>query len=465
MRQQFDTEGYAMKNYLYGLQYLAPSKSIFKDEKLCFHMAGRDCWKNMSCSFCKTYLDHLDEKMKGFFTHTNSNSKHGMTIIQIFGSPCCGKDSSCAGTKSTSNVREGSANSAPTLSSSHNGATYSTASESPRGHRESSSHHNKMAKKPVASSLYEESGRCYLTAEQEEKIAALVKKIQSEIPVLVAQLKKSNVKRINPNLVISKGYAAEHLPQKSQMITLERPGGKKWHPRLHVRPDGRGYMLTTHWPNFVLDNHLQANDICIFQPTMSEKRFKMMVHLLRESSSRSLGRHANGLNSHVKKELTSTVDVNEKSSRENSRSSDRHERVLTDSGGPSKPPLYVALSGTCLTPAQEKIVKGKVTAIKPEVPIFVVTIDKNIVGCNDAFIIDFSHAAQYLPDGKQVLTLRRRSRVWRTNLHNRLMLATGEWREFARDSRLEEGDLCLFEPMKKERLAMVVHTIRRDQYT
>jgi hypothetical protein len=49
------------------------------------------------------------------------------------------------------------------------------------------------------------SGRCYLTAEQEEKIAALVKKLQPEIPVLVAQLKKSNVKRLNPNLVTCTG--------------------------------------------------------------------------------------------------------------------------------------------------------------------------------------------------------------------------------------------------------------------
>jgi hypothetical protein len=38
-----------------------------------------------------------------------------------------------------------------------------------------------------------------------------------------------------------------------------------------------------------------------------------MVHLLRESSTRSLGRH--GLNSHVKKEVASTVDVHEKSGR------------------------------------------------------------------------------------------------------------------------------------------------------
>lgn len=79
---------------------------------------------------------------------------------------------------------------------------------------------------------------------------------------------------------------------------------------------------------------------------------------------------------------------------------------------------------------------------------------------------DFSDAAQYLLDGKQALTLRRRSRAWRTSLHNRLLLATGEWREFARDSRLEGGDLCLFEPVKNEKgLAMGVHIIRGDQYT
>jgi hypothetical protein len=80
---------------------------------------------------------------------------------------------------------------------------------------------------------------------------------------------------------------------------------------------------------------------------------------------------------------------------------------------------------------------------------------------------DFSDAAEYLPDGKQALTLRQQGqgRAWRTNLHNRLMLATGEWREFVRDSGLEDGDICLFEPMKNERLAMLVHIIRSKLYS
>jgi hypothetical protein len=283
------------------------------------------------------------------------------------------------------------------------------------------------------------SGRCYLTAEQQEKIAAIVKKIQPEIPILVAQMKKSNIKRLSANLVtctgllgssmpwkqsllllvtasaeymldwisaslafsfnllnlvsiyqvIAKSYAVDHLPQKSQIITLERPGGKKWHPRLHVRPQGRGFMLSTHWPNFVRDNRLRVNDVCLFQPITSERGFRMMVHLLRESRSRtpSLGRDAHGLSSHVKKEVTSAVDAHEKSGRKdtthfqvpacrkfcilllclmknnpfspgenNSLSSDRRKRRVmeehhvlgSDSGGPSKPPLYVVLGGTCL---------------------------------------------------------------------------------------------------------------------
>jgi len=41
----------------------------------------------------------------------------------------------------------------------------------------------------------------------------------------------------------------------------------------------------------------------------------------------------------------------------------------------------------------------------------------------------------------------------------------GELGEFAVDNRLRTGDLCLFEPMKKERLAMAVRIIRSEQYS
>ncbi|OQU91357.1 hypothetical protein SORBI_3001G166100 [Sorghum bicolor] len=333
--------------------------------------------------------------------------------------------------------------------------------------------------KAFSERYYVLSARCHLTAEQKEKIVALVKKVQPEIPVLVVKMKKINVKRLNSNLVICKGYAAQHFPQESQFITLECPGGKRWHPKLHVRPDGRGYMLSTQWKNFVRDNRLREDDICLFQPMPSEKGFRVMAHLLRERSTRSSSSdgHVHGLHSHIERGLASTAHVHEKSGSENSGLLDLHKRqpvqqghqVLNDCGGASssKPPLYVVLGGTCLTPAQDKVVQEKAMAIKAEVSIFVATMNKKILGYNnEAFILDFSDAAEYLPDGKQSLTLRwqGQGRAWRTDLHNRLMLATGEWREFVRDSGLEDGDICLFEPMK-ERLAMLVHIIRSKQYS
>jgi hypothetical protein len=44
------------------------------------------------------------------------------------------------------------------------------------------------------------------------------------------------------------------------------------------------------------------------------------------------------------------------------------------------PPLYVVLGGTCLTPAQDKVVQEKAMAIKAEVSIFVATMNDKIVG-------------------------------------------------------------------------------------
>jgi hypothetical protein len=84
---------------------------------------------------------------------------------------------------------------------------------------------------------------------------------------------------------------------------------------LDLMPDGRGYLLTTRWQNFVRDNHLQEDDICLFQPMPSEKGFRVMVHLLRERSTRSSSSdgHAHGLHSHIKRGVTSTAHVHEKS--------------------------------------------------------------------------------------------------------------------------------------------------------
>ncbi|KAL6637442.1 hypothetical protein ACP70R_025014 [Stipagrostis hirtigluma subsp. patula] len=424
----------------------------------------------MPCDCCKRYLEHLDGKLKCLFGHMNSSSRHGMTIIHISDPHCCEKDSSCAGTRNTSDLQEGSENSVDTLSGSDDHGTQTSASEIPVTHKRRSSSRLREAAKNAASSFSsEESGEdsasdhqslrsvtdktlsdlcffsngCHLTPEQKEKLSDLVKTIQSDFPVLVSQMKQSNVKLRGPSLVIAKGYAVEHFPPESQNITLEGPGRKKWRVRLHVRPDRSGYILTGHWANF------------------GQKCYRFLVYLLHEA--------------HRTRKLSSATHVHEKSGNKgNAPSLDLHERrvaqethVLDDAGGPSQPPPYDVLVSTRLTAAQNKIVAEKVKAIQSEETIFVAAMNKKILGDDGTFSLNFNtkYAAPHLPDGKQTLTLRRSewSKAWRTKMQNRQMYA-GELREFADHTRLQTGDLCLFEPVKNERLAMMVHIIRSEQY-
>ncbi|KAL6637444.1 hypothetical protein ACP70R_025016 [Stipagrostis hirtigluma subsp. patula] len=472
----------------------------------------------MPCDCCKRYLEHLDGKLKCLFSHMNSSSRHGMfsgrmfgriggsyrfrevlivlcalsylhrlTIIHISDSHCCEKDSSCAGIRNTSNLQGRSENSVDTLSGSDDHGTQTSAR--PVTHKWRSSSRPREAAKNAASSFssQEESGEdsasdhqslgpdtdkilsdncflsngCHLAPRQKEKLADLVKTIQSDFPVLVSQMKQSNVRLNGANLVISKGYAVEHFPPESQNITLEGPGRKKWHVRLHVRPDRTSYTLTGHWGNFVRDNHLREKDICLFQPINGHRGFRFLVYLLHE------GRRS--------RKLSSATHVRKKSgNRGNAPSLDLHERrvaqephVLDDAGGPSQPPPYDVLVSTRLTAAQEKIVAEKVKAIQSEETIFVAAMNEKILGDDGTFSLNFNtkYAAPHLPDGKQTLTLRRSewSKAWRTKMQNRQMYA-GELREFADHNRLRTGDLCLFEPVKNEVLAMMIHIIRSEQY-
>ncbi|TVU46110.1 hypothetical protein EJB05_05628 [Eragrostis curvula] len=447
-------------------------------------MAGRGGQTGPPCDGCKSYLDDMDRKLKCLFSHMNSSFRHGMTIIHIPDSHC-GKDLSCAGTKAEHNVfglQGGSAYPSDTLRGSHDHANESSASERPASsssHRNAASEESGEDSQPELQSLQSDhveilsrhcfiSSGCHLTPELKEELAELVKKIRPEIPVLVAQMKKSNVKHPGASLVISKGYAEEYFPAKSENITLEWPGGKKWHVRLHVRPEGRGYILCGHWVDVVREIKLKLNNICVFQPIKSSDGFRLMFHVLREACSRSMRGNTHRSNKCGIRKVTYTVHANEKSShRGKSPLLDHHGRqephVLLDCGEPSQPPSYVVLGSTKLTPAQEKMVEEKVQAIGTEGPIFVATMTEQIAGANGSYSLDFKtqYAAAHLPDGKQTLTLYQAewSKTWRVMLRDRQMLP-GVFREFAHDNLLWTEDLCLFVPMKNGEVAMMVHIIR-----
>ncbi|TVU46090.1 hypothetical protein EJB05_05608 [Eragrostis curvula] len=240
--------------------------------------------------------------------------------------------------------------------------------------------------------------------------------------------------------VFDRPYATEYVPDGEQTLILMRIGKKrKWKVKMNPRSDMQ--IVTLGWHKFVDDNHLGVEDIFLFQLMKNERRLTMTVYIIHHREKSPL---LDCYGCEVKQE----PDV-------------------FDSEGPSEISLYIVLRGTGLTLAQEKIVQEKVMDIQSEMPVFVATMNKNIIGGKGIYALDFStlKGAPYLPDGKQTLTLHRIGwhRSWCTEMHDQRMLE-GELCEFVRDSRLKIGDICLFEPVGNERLAMMVHIIYSEQY-
>ncbi|KAF0921965.1 hypothetical protein E2562_020652 [Oryza meyeriana var. granulata] len=385
---------------------------------------------------------HIEENDSLLFHHIE-NSRFEVLILDSDG---CEKVFPCAGIKRISSVQERKADPIDILSSTHDDTTQSSGSENfVRYQRASGSQHRKTAKLAAMSSSGEsgEEGTDSSTSEhessyklddpqtppirdyvlsrgtilseaQEEKLDMLVQNIQPEIPVFVAIMKHSNVNSHHASLVIAKNYASAHFPHKSQTITLQRRGkSKKWHPRFYIRKDQAGYILLGRcWIDFVRGNHVKEGDICIFQPTkFTGRKFKLTVHLLRETKSRSFGafrtspKRVDSRDGRTRMKVTgarrvsstedrrgtkgiSTTGVKEEPDDDqcnNGQGKCQEHLNFDDFGGRSKP--YMSSDRAFLTEEQITEVEEIVHSIQSEVPIYVSIMNKSNVGTNGLYII------------------------------------------------------------------------------
>ncbi|CAL4917946.1 unnamed protein product [Urochloa decumbens] len=131
--------------------------------------------------------------------------------------------------------------------------------------------------------LYILSGYAHLNSEQKKKVEETVRSIQSEVPIYVAIMNKSNVgTKSTCILVFGKRYATKYLPDGEQTLTLIRKGKSKvWKTKMLPRSgDSHGQMVTVGWRDFVHENHLEVEDICLFQQ-MDDTGLTMTVYIIR----------------------------------------------------------------------------------------------------------------------------------------------------------------------------------------
>uniref|UniRef100_A0ACD5WCG9 Uncharacterized protein n=1 Tax=Avena sativa TaxID=4498 RepID=A0ACD5WCG9_AVESA len=228
------------------------------------------------------------------------------------------------------------------------------------------------------------------------------------------------------NQIITKEYGVVHFPHESASVTLQSPGvNKKWHPRFYKANDASMHRISGQWFDFVYDNRVEEEDICIFVPAKGGRRFRFTVHLLRAER-------------------------------------DMH-------AGPFVPP-YILPQNSCLSPLQQIIVEDKMQTIQLEAPLYVAIMKNSSVGVNGHYVLEFGaqYADTYLPKREEPILLQHKGKIWHTKLRiwsrrMRRVLDCG-WRKFVRDNRLQVGDTCLFELKNyRKKLTMTVHIIPSDQ--
>ncbi|CAD6213658.1 unnamed protein product [Miscanthus lutarioriparius] len=125
---------------------------------------------------------------------------------------------------------------------------------------------------------------------------------------------------------------------------------------------------------------------------------------------------------------------------------------------------YILPRKTRLTCVQMKKLKERVRANSSTIPIYGCIITKSNIHGKMAMDIPRVYADVYLPFEDQTLMLQCCGKSWEVrcvvrNKRRTKRLVKG-WNQFARDNKLQLGDLCLFELLENMKHTMNVHIIR-----
>ncbi|CAM0875865.1 unnamed protein product [Alopecurus aequalis] len=119
-----------------------------------------------------------------------------------------------------------------------------------------------------------------LSASQKKIVKARVQAIQSEVPIYVSIMKKSNISAIKQQMLeLGSRYAARYLPHRRQTIVL-RCHGESWETKMVTNGNGKRWFLSGGWSKFARDNRLRIGDICLFEQKKNRRKLTMKVHII-----------------------------------------------------------------------------------------------------------------------------------------------------------------------------------------
>uniref|UniRef100_A0ACD5X269 Uncharacterized protein n=1 Tax=Avena sativa TaxID=4498 RepID=A0ACD5X269_AVESA len=310
---------------------------------------------------------------------------------------------------------------------------------------------------------------------QKTEVDEKVQSIHSDNPKFVAVMRNFNVTGTF-TLTLSKQYVKTYVGDKERSICLQRLG-KTWEVHFSGSPEVK--RIVRGWRKFVQENDVEVGDICIFELLEIYEICTMEVHIIhakdfrRPSHLRVEERRKDATktveHSHSRSQLVQmqspSVDREIQVQRDNSSQRNKRDSLMSEDIDHDTD----ALSGCMgvglkhLTPIQKKAVKRKLQLIDSEIPICVVVMRNTNVTGRFSLSISKKYVDKYLGDEARCIWLERHGRKYQVTVgrkpkNNRVVSG---WTKFARENKLETGDICLLELLRHCKLpAMKVHVLR-----
>ncbi|WVZ59850.1 hypothetical protein U9M48_009943 [Paspalum notatum var. saurae] len=406
------------------------------------NMAGQGSQVKKSCAFCERYTDHLHGKMKCFLVHMSANYRHGMTIPQRFMNQFGGEISESIDIESP------------------DGSIYSV---------KVMKHMNKRVpqcgwKAFVDDNNIKENDSLLFRRIQNSRFKVLVLDTdgcEKVFPCAGVKITSNNQERDTDCVDISdssndntkKSRVRKRCSSYQRDSTSQRRKAARI-TRIASSSEESGYIVCRLY--FKIISYIKYGWICFLTVEA-----KTLIHI--------------GIKFVVSKHFINCVlaiYIHLFSQRDSEGTAEYESPFDLDESQTSLGPVYVLSRMSYLSEEQEEEVDELIKKIQPEVPVFVAVMKpSNVKSEYPNLVIRHDYADAHFPHKTQIVTLQRpgKNKKWHPKLYIRkdraAHMLVESWSDFVQDNHVQEGDICIFEPVKSAgtKFTVRVHLIRQSK--
>ncbi|KAM3311212.1 hypothetical protein ACQJBY_031714 [Aegilops geniculata] len=312
-------------------------------------------------------------------------------------------------------------------------------------------------------------------------------------------------------MIIPKKFIDNFRGKISRTIELESSNGNMYVFEVSKRMGNT--ILRRGWQAFIDEHHIEENDSLLFRH-IEKSRFEVLVldsddcekvffcpginivsnveergvdsvnisnssrdYATRSPGSKRFATHGRGNSSYPRKAAKTALNYSSPEDSEEGPEdipSEYESSFELDDGHTPSGNDYVLARGSTLSRVQDEKVTALIQDVGAEIPVFVAVMKPSYVKSQtSALVIPKGYAVEHFPPKSQIVALQRpgKSKKWhprfsiRKDQHGSTLCGPG-WLDFVRDTRVQVGDICIFERMKKGTgrtfSSLRVHVLRKS---